>query len=182
MDSSSNKESSKLTISLVSSLIVGIVAMILISTDMIPIIGTSIIIPVVAFVISVIMSLIYQYSTCNKVTVWPIMIGDSVVALTTSIASGLLLFESVPIFKYIFGPYAPRNPITGLQYQEGTEEYAAAMLTEKHYKLQIFSGIVKAIIPVYVSEEVKNGFVYLYWMFWMTLLPQYFMLSVQGIC
>ena len=156
--------------------------MLLIYSDALPLVATSLLIPVIAYVISVLMSIIYQYSTCKKISAVPILLGDSVIALTTGSLSGILLLETVPIFKYIFGTYAPRNPITGLPYTEGSAEYLAAMETENHYKLQFFSGIVKAVIPVYFPEGVKSGLVYLYWMFWMTFLPQYFMLSVQGIC
>jgi hypothetical protein len=178
----STKESTKISITIVSSLLVGAIAMILIYSNVIPLVATSLLIPVIAYVISVIMSIIYQYSTCKKISAVPILIGDSAIALTTGAISGLLFLETIPIFKYIFGPYAPRNPITGLPYTEGSEEYIYAFDTENHYKLQFFSGIVKAVIPVYFPEGVKSGLVYLYWMFWMTLLPQYFMLSVQGIC
>jgi len=181
MDSSS-KETTKISITIVSSLLVGAIAMLLIYSEALPLVATSFLIPVIAYSISVLMSVIYQYSSCKKVSMGTILLGDSVIALTTASLSGLLFFETIPIFKYIFGAYAPRNPITGLPYTEDSAEYVDAMSTENHYKLQFFSGIVKGVIPVYFPEGVKSGLVYLYWIFWMTFLPQYFMLSVQGIC
>jgi hypothetical protein len=175
-------ESAKISITLVTSLIVGAVAMTLISTEIIPLIATTFVIPIVAYLVSIMMSVIYQYSACKKVTIIPILITDLAIAFTTITASLILLFETVPILKYMFNPYPPRNPVTGLQYTKGTAEYDAGMLNENHYKIQFFSNIVKAVIPVYVDENVKEGFVYLYWIFWMTFLPQYFTLSAQGIC
>ena len=93
----------------------------------------------------------------------------------------MLFLMFILLWAYL-NPYPPRNPVTGLPYDAKSEEYAAGMLNENHYKIQFFSNIVKSIIPVYVSENVKEGFVYLYWIFWMTFIPQYFTLSVQGIC
>ena len=182
MDSSSTTEYTKLTITFVASIIISVVAMIIIATGHIPPPFCYILIPVIAYFNAVIMSVIYQYSVCKKVTIIPILIGDLVTALTTSAAVGVLLLESIPFLKYIFGPYDPRNPVTGLQYPKDSDEYIDAMSKENHYKIQFFSGIVKAVLPVYLSEEVKNGFVYFYWVFWMTFLPQYFMMSVQAAC
>jgi hypothetical protein len=55
--------------------------------------------------------------------------------------------------------------------------------TEAHYKIQFFTNIVKAVLPTFVTEEnSKLGFVYFYWIFWMTILPFFFLLSVQGLC
>jgi hypothetical protein len=33
-----------------------------------------------------------------------------------------------------------------------------------------------------MDEPVKEGFVYVHWVFWMTLLPFYFLIGMQGIC
>jgi len=111
-----------------------------------------------------------------------ILIGDLGVLLTNSGIAALLLFEDVPIYKYMFGPYAPRNPISALPYDPSSAEYVAAMVNENHYKFQFFTGMVKAVLPIYFADELKNGFVYFYWTFWMTMLPLYFLLGTQGMC
>jgi hypothetical protein len=48
--------------------------------------------------------------------------------------------------------------------------------------IELLSGIVKNVIPENVEEPVQNGLVYVYWVFWMTLLPVYFLVGIQGIC
>jgi NADH:ubiquinone oxidoreductase subunit 4 (subunit M) len=78
--------------------------------------------------------------------------------------------------------YAPRNPVSGLPYSPETAEYIEGMKNENHYKLQLFTSIVRAVIPVYVNDNTKLGIVYFYWFFFMTLLPLYFILTVQGNC
>jgi len=180
--SSASPETTKIIVGVACSLLVGAFSMILVSTELLPSYIIAFIIPIVAYAISVLMSIIYQYSACRKVQLGSIAISDLIVIVTNGIMSFLLFMESVPIFRYMFGPYAPRSPVTGLPYESNTPEYVAAMESENHYKIQILSSIVKAVVPVYFSDPVKNGFVYLYWMFWMTLLPLYFVLSIQGIC
>ena len=182
MDSTGQKETAKISISIVTSVIIAAIAMILIAMELLPLAATSFIIPIVAYLISFLMSVIYQYSQCKTVSVGGIASSNAIIGLANAVVAGFLFLEGIPIFKYAFGEYAPRNPLTGLPYNVDSEEYIAAMQTENHYKLQIFSGIVKAVIPIYVSEQVKNGFVYFYWVFWLTLLPLYFILSVQGLC
>lgn len=156
--------------------------MILISMDFFSTYMIAVMIPIVAYLISVIMSTIYQYSTCGTTNIGIILLSDLLVGATNGLAALFLSLESIPFLRYIYGSYPPRNPITGFPYLEDSPEFLAAMQNENHYKIQFLTGIVKAIIPAYVSEPVKNGFVYLYWTFWMTLLPLYFLLSVQGLC
>ena len=180
--SSTKNETTKISIAIATSLLVGATAMTLVSTELLPPFMIAFLIPVSAYIISFLMSIIYQYSACRTVQIGTIAISDLIIGGTTGLASFLLFMESVPIFRYMFGTYAPRSPITGLPYSPDSAEYVAAMQSENHYKLQFFSGIVKAVIPMYLSEQVKSGLVYLYWMFWMTLLPLYFVLSVQGVC
>jgi hypothetical protein len=182
MDSTGNKENAKLSISFVASLLIATVVMTLISMELLPLWMSSVLIPVLAYGISVLMSIIYQYSSCKKVDIGTIAMTDLLIGLTNGVAAGVLFLEGMPLLKYVFGEYAPRNPVTGLLYEPGTPEYDAGMESENHYKLQFFSGIVKAVLPVYISEQVKQGFVYFYWIFWLTLLPLYFILSVQGMC
>jgi ABC-type oligopeptide transport system substrate-binding subunit len=50
-------------------------------------------------------------------------------------------------------------------------------------KIQFFSSIVKAVIPSIVTEDKnKMMFVYFYWTFWMSVLPLYFLSSIQSMC
>ena len=182
MDSTAGKENAKLSISIVSSLLIAAVGMTMISMELLPLWMSSLLLPVLAYGISILMSIIFQYSSCKRVNLGSIASSNLFIALTNLVVSAVLFLEGVPLLKYMFGDYAPRNPITGLPYEPNTVEYTAAMETENHYKIQFFSGIVKAVIPVYISDQVKTGFVYFYWIFWMTLLPLYFILSVQGLC
>jgi hypothetical protein len=155
---------------------------VIISSQWFPPLVSAFIIPTIAYGISVAMSVILQYMTCKKVQIGAILAGNSFVAVL-NIGIGVLLFlEQIPFLRWIFGAYAPRNPITGLQYDPSSMEYADAMSNQNHYKIQFLSGIVKAVIPVYVDESVKEGIVYLYWTFWMTLLPLYFAMGVQSLC
>ena len=176
------RESSKLAFSLVASILIAVIALIIVSSQWFPPLINAFLIPAIAYGISVVVSIIHQYVTCKKVQMGMIFAGNSFVLLTNA-GIGLLLFlEQVPFLRWIFGEYAPRNPITGLQYDPNSMEYADAMSNQNHYKIQLLSGIVKAVIPVYVSESVKEGIVYLYWSFWMTLLPLYFAIGVQSLC
>jgi hypothetical protein len=175
-------ESMKLSMSVTGAILVGAVAMILISNDFFPSVAVMISIPVASYIISVVVSIIVQYSVCKKVTISTIAIGDLVILLCNAILGIILFLEQIPIFRYMFGEYAPRSPITGLEYTTNSAEFVAAMATGDHYKLQILSNIVKSAVPVYLTDELKKGFVYFYWTFWMTMLPLYFMLGVQSIC
>lgn len=178
----SRKETIKLVLSFVGSIFIASIALTLIASEFVPKLITITIIPFIAYLLSVIISVIYQYSACKTLSVGSIFVGDLGVLLTNVCVGGLLLFEDVPIFKYMFGPYAPRNPISALPYDPSSAEYVAAMANENHYKFQFFTGIVKAVLPVYFADELKNGFVYFYWTFWMTMLPLYFLMGLQGLC
>ncbi len=101
---------------------------------------------------------------------------------TVGFGSFVLWFESVPVLKYIFGAYAPRNPLTGDEYPQESTEYIESMENEKHYKIQFFSNIVKAVLPMYLTEPVKDGMAYAYWIFFLTLLPSYFLMSLSSAC
>lgn len=176
------KETMKLSIAIVTSILVGSIAMVIVASEFFPTWMNMIIIPLVGYGVSIAMSVIYQYSVCRKITMTPIAIGDLGVLFATGTLSLGLFLEQIPFLKAIFGEYGPRNPVTGMPYDPSSAEYAEGMANQNHYKIQILSGIVKAIIPVYASENVKTGFVYLYWIFWMTLLPFYFVLGLQGLC
>ncbi len=97
--------------------------------------------------------------------------------------SAILFVEQIPLLR-IFYPdgYAPRNPISGLPYSPETAEYIEGIKNGNHYKIQLFTSIVKAVIPVYVNDDTQLGIVYFYWFFFLTLLPLYFILTIQGNC
>lgn len=173
---------SKVALTVISSLIVALIAMIFITTDLLPGVANLIIIPVLAYTISIIVSTIFQYSSCGSVNIGSISLSNLFVLGTNAIASLVLYLEGIPFLKQIFGVYAPRNPYDGMPYEEGTAPWIKGMENENHYKIQFFSSIVKAVIPMYVDDSMKNGLVYFYWIFWMTILPLFFLLSMQGMC
>jgi hypothetical protein len=141
---------------------------------------TIIIIPLFAYLASISGSIIFQYGMCKKVNLKSISLGNMAILGLTSIVSIWLFLENVPFLKYIFGEYGPTNPTTGEQYPPDSVEYKLAMETERHYKLQPLSGIVKVVLPQYYSESVKDGVSYMYWIFWATMLPSFFLFTVQG--
>lgn len=99
------------------------------------------------------------------------------------LTTGILFLEQIPFLKMFYPDgYAPRNPVSGLPYSPETAEYIEGMKNENHYKLQLFTSIVRAVIPVYVNDNTKLGIVYFYWFFFLTLLPLYFILTIQGNC
>ena len=143
----------------------------------------NILVPVFAYLITSLMSAAYQYSKCNTMNISSSFFTNLIILFSTAFTSLILFVEQIPILK-IFYPdgYAPRNPISGLPYSPESAEFVAGQLDENHYKIQLFTSIVKAVIPVYVNENTKLGIVYFYWFFFLTLLPSYFILTVQGLC
>jgi hypothetical protein len=141
---------------------------------------TLLFIPLFAYLVSLSGSSLYQYGMCKKVNLKTIATGNTVILGAVALISGLLFLENVPFLKYIFGEYGPTNPLTGEPFPQDSMEYQKGMESERHYKLQPLSGIVKTVLPVYYSEYVKDGLAYLYWVFWATMLPSYFLFTVQG--
>ena len=178
----SRREQMKFSMSIITSVLVSAIALILIAGNWLPPLVNLLLIPGIAYGFSVIMSIINQYVICNKVTLGTVLLGDSLVLLTNGLLGLLLFAEQIPFLKDIFGDYPPRNPISGLPYTPDSAEYVEGMKTQNHYKIQLLSGIVKAVVPVYLDESIKQGIVYLYWTFWMTLLPLYFTMGVQALC
>jgi hypothetical protein len=140
-------------------------------------------IPPLAYLVSLLISFIFQSSVCPSVNMTSAAIMNITILLSTGLASFILFLESIPILA-LFGYTQPINPLTGLPIsrESSPEEYATATDDNKHLKIQFFSGIVKAVIPVYFDEINKMALVYLYWMFWMALLPLYTILGIQGVC
>ena len=176
-DIRSNSESSKIILSIVYALIISVLVLILITNNMVSIPLIVPIIPAVAYVVSIGLSSIYQYSICNKVSIGQIAISNIFIALTTFIATSILYVEQLPILKFMFGEYVPNSDTAECCNKNPLKD------PEAHYKIQFFTNVVKAVLPKFVSEEnSKLGFVYFYWIFWMTILPFFFLLSVQGLC
>ena len=124
---------------------------------------TVILIPAVSYVISVISSAVIQYINCNTVDA-TIMLSDLFVLATTFIASIILYAEQQQVF-------AIETPTEG-----STDIF-------NNGKIQFFTSIVKAAIPTSVTEDKnKMLFVYFYWIFWMSVLPLYFLSSIQSMC
>ena len=158
---------------------ISVLVLILITNDMVSLPIIVPMIPAVAYAVSIGLSSLYQYSICNKVSIGQIAISNMFIALTTLIATSILYVEQIPILKFMFGEYVPSAGAEGPECcdKNGLKD------PEAHYKIQFFTNIVKAVLPKFVSEEnSKLGFVYFYWIFWMTILPFFFLLSVQGLC
>jgi hypothetical protein len=129
-------------------------------------------IPVLAYLFSVLFSVMNQYNMCKKVQAKQIFISQLFTALGSFFVSIVLFLESIPIKKFIFGSYPPINPSTGLPMPENT--------SENHYKIQFFSNIVKNALPAGIDDSIQNGFVYLYWNFFVTLLSSFFLMKMQS--
>lgn len=168
---------------IITALIVAILPLIIISTSGPLSITFSFALPIAVYLITTGMTAIYQYSQCNKIDVKAAFFTNLMVLASALMTTGILFLEQIPFLKIMYPDgYAPRNPISGLPYSPETAEYIEGMKNENHYKLQLFTSIVKAVIPVYVNDNTKLGIVYFYWFFFLTLLPLYFILTVQGNC
>lgn len=168
---------------IITALIVAIMPLMIISMSGSLSITFTIALPIIIYLLTSAMTAIYQYAKCNKVNINSAFFTNLMILGSTLFTSVLLYVEQIPLLK-IFYPdgYAPRNPISGLPYSPETAEYMEGMKNENHYKLQLFTSIVRAVIPVYVNDNTKLGVVYFYWFFFLTLLPLYFILTVQGNC
>ena len=184
MDSTTNRMDSttKIILSIVSSLLVAVFAFVIITTEFAEKWTNPFIISIIAYVVSLIISSIFQYISCKTVNITSISISNTFILATTFLASLILYLEDFPFLKQIFGEYDPRNPYDGIAYEKGSKAWQLGMENENHYKIQFFSSIVKAVIPIYFDDKLKTGFVYFYWIFWMTILPIFFLLGFQGIC
>lgn len=134
-------------------------------------VGMLMIMPVSAYILTALLSIVYQQIAFGKIEVFTVLLQNLAVLVANLLITFILWFESVPIFKYMFGEYQPRNPITGDQLVPGSADYTTAMANQNHYKLSFFSGVVKAVLPVYFDDSMRDGSVYAYWSFWGTLLP-----------
>jgi len=178
----STKEYSKLIFSLIgacSIAVLSIVIVIYIHNQTV----RFILIPPLAYLISLVMSYLFQVSVCPSAYMITAALTNITVLIFTGFASLILFLESLPLLS-LFGYTEPISPLTGLPISRvsSPEEYAKATDDNKHLKIQFFSGIVKAVLPVYFEELHQTSLVYFYWMFWMSLLPIYSVLGIQGLC
>jgi hypothetical protein len=129
----------------------------------------------------------YQQIKCKSVNVEATAKGNLLVFAMASLIFGVLNVETVPLKYFLFGQYPRIDPSTGnpfgpetREYQEdmkpfeSNEEYLARIWGSDRYKIQFFSNLVTAVLP--------NFMVPVYWLFWLTLLPLYFLLKTQSVC
>lgn len=168
---------------MITALIVAMIPLMIISMSGSLSIIFTLALPVVIYLITSGMTAVYQYARCNTLNITSAFFTNLMVLGSTLFTSVLLFVEQIPLLK-IFYPdgYAPRNPVSGLPYSPDTAEYIEGMKNENHYKIQLFTSIVRAVMPVYVNDNTKLGVVYFYWFFFLTLLPLYFILTIQGTC
>ena len=140
-------------------------------------------IPVIAYLTSLGMSAGVRHSAkCKKTDMGTVAVSNLFIALTTFITAVILALENIPWLRFIYGEYEPTNRVTGLKIPRDAVEYNEFMKTGVHYKIQTFSNLVKDACPYPTKETTKEGLVYLYFMFFMTLLPSFFIFTSQGIC
>jgi hypothetical protein len=192
----------KLILSLASAFIIGILSLVLIGTNSLPITVILIILPIASYLISLAISSMYQFNKCKKVEIGSISVSNLAVLASTSFMSIIIYIENLPIKLWLFGPQEPVDECCGrplepgsfatnvakvspdgsLILPSGSKEYAEALISGDQYKLQLFSGIVRAVLPKTMSPELKSGFIAFYWYFFLSLLPQFFLLNIQGAC
>jgi hypothetical protein len=180
--SKSNNETSKFIFSTLGAVIVAIVSVgiiFFVTSDLLRLI----MIPPIAYLISLLVSFIFQSSVCSSTNMTTAAITNIMIFLSTAFISFFLYLESLPVLGFM-GYSNPIDPNTGqpLNKELNPDLYFKATEDNKHLKIQFLSGIVKAVLPVYFSELHKTSLVYVYWLFWMTLLPLYMALGVQGVC
>jgi glucan phosphoethanolaminetransferase (alkaline phosphatase superfamily) len=124
-------------------------------------------IPAIAYVVSTVVAIVYQLIKCGSLNP-SVAVSNLFVLGTTFLASTVLFLEQVPFWK----PTSASSDATA----------DTATVDDSMYKMQIFSSIVKAVLPTYLSESMKTSAVYFYWIFWMTILPLFFIMSIQDVC
>ena len=132
-------------------------------------------------------SAVYQQVKCKRVNLGATAAGNLLVLFMASLIFGVLNLETVPLKYYLFGQYPRVDPSTGKPYTPDTreyeedmkpfasqEEYLARIWGTDRYKIQVFSSLVTAVLPEFMVP--------VYWLFWLTLLPLYFLLKTQSVC
>jgi hypothetical protein len=180
------RDNSKFTFAITGSIFFAIAVCVLIAVNR-PLIGLpplaiAISLPILAYGYSLALSVGSQYMTCGSINIRLITVQNLLVLGSNAIVTGLLFLESISIKKYIFGEYPPRHPITQELLDPASKEYTDAITSESHYKLQFFSGVVKAVLPLWMDEGLKDGLVYCYYIFWMNVIPLLTLLGIQTTC
>jgi hypothetical protein len=121
-----------------------------------------------AYLLSCGVSAIYQQAVCGSLNIQNIFLSNLIILRNAVITCGALYIDSYPFFDKFVKPTADTAHATGdVSGKRGIE---------------FLSGIVKAALPETMLETAKTGYVYVYWMFFMTLLPFYWLIGIQGIC
>jgi hypothetical protein len=177
-------DSTRIVFAIVPALLVGIVSMGGFMLKPFPTGYMYLLIPLFAYQISVIASSIHQYFVCNKVEIQSLLLSNLSVLGTAGLASVLLFLENVNLKPLFFDPtlLVPSYPTTGDPVPESSPSYRAILESGAHMKFQLFSPIVRAVLPSGIDSGTGEGLIYFYYMFWMILLPMYFLLGIQGFC
>jgi hypothetical protein len=121
-----------------------------------------------AYLLSCGVSAIYQQAVCGSLNIQNIFLSNLIILRNAVITCAALYIDSYPFFDKFVKPTAETAHATGdVSGKRGIE---------------FLSGIVKAALPETMLETAKTGYVYVYWMFFMTLLPFYWLIGIQGIC
>jgi hypothetical protein len=129
-------------------------------------------------------SAIHQYFKCEKVDIASISLSNLAVLGTSAVTSGILLLENIPLKRFLFDEekLIPTYPTTGDPVPESSPSYKPLLESGAHLKFQFLSSIVRAALPVGLDANMQEGLIYFYYIFWMVLLPMYFLLGIQGFC
>jgi hypothetical protein len=161
------KEGTRLAISFFASLSIGLIAYMLITFVSIGYISKGLaysLLILLAYLIASGTNFIFQYASCNTVNPANIFLSCIIVLRNISLTCLVLYLDTYPFFAV---PSSEGSECQEIGQRKGIE---------------FFSGIVKAILPEGMSDTTKTGIVHVYWTFWMTLLPIYFLVGVNGIC
>jgi len=162
------KETSRLLISFLSAMFIAMISFLcIVFLNHYKALAYFIIITISYFA-SCAVSIMYQYSVCGFINAKGVFVSNTIILRNSIITCLLLFIDMYPFFDKTVQPTA--------------ESSAASGDVSTKRGIEFLSGIVKNVIPDYVDETVKNGLVHVYWLFWMTLLPTYFLVGVQGIC
>lgn len=164
------KESSRLVSAIMYSLIIAMIsyASIVHLSETIGRGAVHFIIIATAYFLSCGVSAIYQQAVCGSLNVKNIFLSNLIILRNAVITCGALYIDSYPFFDKFVQPTAESAHATGdVSGKRGVE---------------FLSGIVKGALPETMLETAKTGYVYVYWMFFMTLLPFYWLVGIQGIC
>jgi hypothetical protein len=161
-------------LSTVGALLTASVSMLLVifTKEFLSPLALTILIPLIAYSLSIATSVLYQYSECGVVQLQSIALQNLSILGSNGAATLLLFLEQL-----FLGGIEPANP-----FDKGTPEYIQFLASAKTSDYTFLANIVKGVIPDFVDETTKEGFVYFYYTFFLTMLPSFFFMSLQGIC